>query len=156
MKSFEITPTKFYSCQICGNDFVSNLEFYIVPGFFPFCSSYKCKFNFLYKLLKKMGFSREELVFLLESIHIKPVFNTENYLELNLTYFELTKYYLKNGVLSNIKGELVQELVQKKLDQKVELGQKLDQPKSLCNKDLVQFEPEPVFSSGREDLNKWF
>lgn len=156
MEIKEIQVRTFYTCQFCGKEFESKVDFYIVQAYFPFCNAYKCKFNFLYNLIKKLGYSEEELVFMLESIKVKPSFNSEKHLELNSTYFELTKTYIKILDLSYIKGELVQELVQKKLVQKVEPVQKLVQAKSLCNKDLDQFEPKPVFETNQGVSNKWF
>jgi hypothetical protein len=73
-----------YTCQFCKSEFNSEQEEYIQKGISPVCS-YKCKFNVVYNIIKKLP--QEMMVFLKDYFHIVC---PENKL-----VFELTKKYLR-------------------------------------------------------------
>lgn len=78
-----------YSCQFCGKEFIAP-EQSIVSGVSPLCS-YKCKFNLIYKTLKR--YTNPELKLLWE-INFPEIDFPESRTDL---IFQLTKSVMKGG-----------------------------------------------------------
>jgi DNA-directed RNA polymerase subunit RPC12/RpoP len=164
MRIVDLKIKNFYSCQFCGKVFESPKEFKINPGVYPNCCT-RCDFKVLFRIIKNLGYSEENLRVCLDFLKIKPKYTEENKLELNFAYFELTKYFIKKIDLSSINYDIfkpVHKPVHKKPVQECEPENLLKKPvhsKSLYNKDLNRFEQEQVLvqrTEQKEVLRKWF
>ena len=83
MKVKEIKPANFYTCQVCHKEFELPNPVKIVEGIYPVCSN-RCKFRLIYKLLRKMNFSKKNLIVLCESQNIKIKTGSNNLKNQNL------------------------------------------------------------------------
>lgn len=92
----DITIIPAYTCNICQKEFRIKEDLDLT--FLVICSK-KCEFKFIFRLIKKQQYSKENYELLLNIIG-KEQQNKE--FNENLAIYEITKYYQKR-VLSNIK-----------------------------------------------------
>lgn len=101
MKIININISPLYSCDVCSKPFRSKIELvknpYDNPKYLTICSKL-CEFRFIYDLIKKQDYSKENLLLLLKIIGKKQ--NNAKFSQ-SVAVLDLSKYYTKIG-LSNI------------------------------------------------------
>ncbi len=99
-REIEVKLINTYKCMVCDKEFQTpeDLIYDRENNYLVICSK-KCEFRFIYELIKKQGYSNENLKLLLRIIEKAQNINT---FDRNLAIYELTKYYNKVG-LPNVK-----------------------------------------------------
>ncbi len=98
MKIYDITPLNTYNCQGCFQDFKTDQKYIIEIEFYPVCSK-RCEFKVIYRWIKLLSISDENLEFMQKTIEKK-----DKIIEFNRqkAIFSITKHYANIG-LANIK-----------------------------------------------------
>ncbi len=100
MKILEVTPKDYYTCQFCGNSFISNSgkPLIIEQGFYPVCS-FKCGFMVIFTYIQNQEYSNENLEIMLKIIGKNDEIQD---FDRKTAIYSISKYYAKLG-LANIK-----------------------------------------------------